>query len=200
MKYSNTRWYILLFFVILSLGISIFSLVLSLSDVKIEQLSFSWDKTETIIEILISSIGIVITGYFVVLAVNAYSHVKQINENLAKSEEIIKKNECHVNSMKLIAKNYADSFFEDISDRIASENSDTQERKRLILRRARLILNFTDFSYGIFRNVLDDLAELGNNNDCIKLRKKLEELTEEKRDYAEFIVEYMEKRLAGELG
>jgi hypothetical protein len=60
--------------------IATMGLVFSLSDIECKFLSFSPDKFGTIIGAFVSATALVITVYFVILAISAYNHVREIQK------------------------------------------------------------------------------------------------------------------------
>ena len=87
-KISKPWFVVLISVVAVSFIVSVIALIVSFADVNNKDLCFSLDKAATLLGVFVSVVGIVITSYFVVLAVNAYSHVRQINAVACKADEI----------------------------------------------------------------------------------------------------------------
>ena len=80
MKNSISIFLFILLFVLV-----VIALCLAMADISLNNLKFSIDHLYSLICLIISVLGLLVTSYFVVLAVNAYSHVKEIEKSLQKT-------------------------------------------------------------------------------------------------------------------
>lgn len=188
-------------FLTLTTIVAIIALVLACADIDVESLSLSLEKSATILGFFVSAFGLVIGGYFVVLAVNAYSHANKITQLVELSDEFKDKYEKHEKNIIHIINVYSNYIYEDISEHISSVgNSRSNEdiiRERFYLRqkRARLIFLLPTIQQPIFEKLLLELGEIGNDEDLKKLKAEREEYGEGRRHLVGYIIAYMEDRL-----
>jgi len=88
-RFKKRDWvYIILF--LLLFPISICALIVSLSEVRIDEMVYSKAHLLTIISVLVTVVGLVITVYFVVLAISAHRVQKEIEETQKKYYDLDK--------------------------------------------------------------------------------------------------------------
>lgn len=83
MKNSISIFLFLLLFVLV-----VIALCFAMADISLNNLKFSIDHLYSLIGLIISVLGLLVTSYFVILAVNAYSHVKEIEKSLKTTKDI----------------------------------------------------------------------------------------------------------------
>lgn len=198
----NVKLHLLLveiFLAIISI-IAITSLVIACSDVKSEYLYFSLDKSVTILGVFVSALGLVIAGYFVVLAVNAYSHVRKIEALIAMADEFRKKYKEHDNRMSQIVDAYSQYLYDDICEHIFFIGQENQQksfaRKKQyhLRRRARLSLLLPDIPLELFNKCIIELGDLGDAGDLEKLKKNRKLYKEDRAELVNFVIDYMEEK------
>lgn len=182
--------------------IAVIALLIACSDVDSDLLFFSLEKGVTILGIFVSALGLVLAGYFVVLAVNAYSHVRKIDALVQLSETFENGYKEHRLRMEQIANAYAQYLYDDISEHIffigqesSSDNSFGSKKKYHLLRRARLSLFLPDMPLELFNKCIMELGELGNQEDLEKLKHNRSKFSPDRKDIVDFVIEYMESNL-----
>ena len=160
----------------------VLALIFATADINYDALFFSLDKTATIMGIFVSTIGIFITVYFVILAINAYSSIKEIEkvkEIIQQDKEIIRQDTEHIERKKTdfdnLLKIYAKSLYNGFEAQIAITNtSDNQSLcNELRLGQARLSYQFPMLDEKIRENLLWKLAYLGKDKEDVVAVKSI---------------------------
>lgn len=156
----------------LSLGFSIWALVMAYSRLKAEyNLSFDASTATEVISLVITVIGVVLTVYFVIIGINATRIEKEIESTKKQIEKELKIVEC--NNLDKI---YGQSI--NIAKTIVNEKERTRIIKALRLENARLASQ-SRFLNDITREQrLPDLAELGDEQDIEDLNRIINDPTE----------------------
>lgn len=199
-KRHRDKIYLGLFVVIFS--IATMGLVFSLSDINTNFLCFSSDKLGSIIGVFVSTVALVVTTYFVVLAISAYSHIRDIQQNRKKIDELISdwinKNE---QAIKLL-RNYAETLYEEIDEEIALEelkNNDVSDkikrRNSLRIRRARLSYRCPMLDYKDRIKLLNELASIGELKDIRPIKELIVNEDGDIKAAAELVLEDLQKKL-----
>lgn len=196
--------------------ISILALIFALVDINSSSLVFSLDKGATIIGLVVSAAGLVVTAYFVVLAVNAYSYVKKIYELVELSETFEEEYHKQKNILERAAKFYVNYIAEDISERIDEANAmvspadraagdvDSKKREEILLarrkeyriKRAKLSIQFPDLDDELFNKLIIELGALGGESDLDEMLKYKQNVTDSGRlALLNDVISQMERRL-----
>lgn len=153
----------------------VLALVFATADINYDALFFSLDKTATITGILVSTIGMFITIFFVILAINAYSSIKEIE----KVKETIQQDTKHIEGKKTefdnLLKNYAKSLYNGFEAQIAITNTPDNQSlcNELRLGQARLSYQYPMLDEKIRENLLWKLAYLGQNREDVVAVKSI---------------------------
>jgi len=112
------------------------SLAFAKADIDCDSLSFSLEKAGDIMGIFVSTIGLLITAYFVVLAINAYSYIKDIqNTKIA-----------------------IDGYAQDVKEKV----EDFQSQKNVLLGHIEDIQNQKNEINGYVQNVKENFKNIQN--------------------------------------
>ena len=140
-----------------------------------DTLSFSWEKVGDIIGIFVSTIGILITAYFVVLAINAYSHIKDI-QSIKKeidgyAQGIKEDFENFQIQKKDLLREQAQSLFNGLDTQIALAelSKSVKLRNMLVLEQARLACRYPMLDKQIRLTLLRKLADIGEVKDIYNI-------------------------------
>ena len=199
-----------LLYIILSFILGIIALTYALSDIDCKTLVFSLDKMSTLLGVFISILGLFVTAYFVILAIDAYAHIKDIertkNDVLQKAElltqqcqvaqqakEKIQKDAAAINlqiqKTEETIKMYSEMLYEDLGERIALEGRGTtvipdknrmRRRNALKLRQARLCYIFPMLDINIREKLLLLLGDIGEEQDIYPIKQIIENEKEDK--------------------
>ena len=202
----RARFVLMVALLVIVLIIAVVALIMSLADIELEALAFSLDKGATIIGILVSTVGLVVTGYFVVLAINAYSHVREIEDLAQKTNSYEQSINLFKDRMGEILDCYSSYLFEDLSERISSvgmvpsgEQSMKDEKLNLRKKRARLVLKLPEIKEDLFRKLVLELGEIGDKQDLDNLKSLRYGFSDvNRRDLVDFVIDYMNLRLSGD--
>ena len=148
MKNSISIFLFLLLFVLV-----VIALCFAMADISLNNLKFSIDHLYSLIGLIISVLGLLVTSYFVILAVNAYSHVKEIEKSLKKTKDIElrvlstdKALTSTIETIKSLINEYIMSLRYDIGLQFDSTKTDVKEKYRTLkLRQARLSYQFPEY-------------------------------------------------------
>ncbi|MDR1582405.1 MAG: hypothetical protein LBS55_03955 [Prevotellaceae bacterium] len=161
-------------------------------DIACDSLSFSLKSLSTIIGIFVSVIGIIITSYFVILAINAYSHIKDVKKDVEDFQS-------HKNELYILSKNYALSLFNGLEIQIwlAEEYKLAVERNKLTLAQARLSFQQIMLDKEHRLPLLLKLEAIGEVQDINNIKMIICNPNEDKeiKDYAKLVLEELKKRL-----
>lgn len=124
-----------------------------MADISLNNLKFSIDHLYSLIGLIISVLGLLVTSYFVILAVNAYSHVKEIEKSLKKTKDIEQKvlsaDKALTSTIEKIKSLTNESFMSlryGIGLQFDSTKTDVKEKYRTLkLRQARLSYQFPEY-------------------------------------------------------
>ena len=148
MKNSISIFLFLLLFVLV-----VIALCFAMADISLNHLKFSIDHLYSLIGLIISVLGLLVTSYFVILAVNAYSHVKEIEKSLKKTKDIelkvLSTDKAITSTIKKI-KSLTNASIMSLRYGIAlqfdSTKTDVKEKYRTLkLRQARLSYQFPEY-------------------------------------------------------
>lgn len=199
-------------------------IALTLANVHIEydNIVFSFEKVGNILGIIISVFGLLVTSYFVVLAIDAYSHIKEIRNCKNLLESLIKEwqkqaeetnNKMDVNdkkARKLIGQitesinNYSDFIYNDLAEQIALEGQKNitktdklKRRNSLFIRQSRLSYLFPMLENSVREKLLLQLGDIGEEEDLEAIRKITQDENEPKRlrDIAELVYDQLKRKL-----
>ena len=158
--------------VVVILVLVILALVFALADIDCEKLKFDFEKLMTIVGIIVSTVGLFITVYFVVLAVDAYSNIKKIEEIKTEVKKIERKASLLSGNIESTFKYYCDFLYEELNEQIAFCNKDTiskkdriDRRKRLRIKEARMCYQFPLLDKEKRLKLLSELGSLGESED-----------------------------------
>ena len=148
MKNSISIFLFLLLFVLV-----VIALCFAMADISLNNLKFSIDHLYSLIGLIISVLGLLVTSYFVILAVNAYSHVKEIEKSLKKTKDIEQKvlsaDKALTSTIEKIKSLTNESFMSlryGIGLQFDSTKTDVKEKYRTLkLRQARLSYQFPEY-------------------------------------------------------
>ena len=164
-------------FILLSVLVVI-ALCLAMADISLNNLKFSIDHLYSLIGLIISVLGLLVTSYFVVLAVNAYSHVKEIEKSLQKTKDIEQSvsfaNKTITSTLEKCEKlvnEYVMSLYYDIEMQFDSTKTDLTEKYiTLKLRKARLSYLFPEYLKDQTKeSAFLLLGDLGDESDIVPL-------------------------------
>lgn len=196
--------------------ISILALIFALVDIDSSSLVFSLDKGATIIGLVVSAAGLVVTAYFVVLAVNAYSYVKKIYELVELSDTFKEEYQKQKSIFERATKFYVNYIAEEISERIDEANAMVSQadrtvddvdnkkaeeillarRKEYRIKRAKLSIQFPDLDDELFNKLIIELGELGGESDLDEMLKYKGTVTDTGRlALLNDVISQMERRL-----
>lgn len=192
-------------YIILSFLLGIIALIYAISDIYGISLVFSLEKMSTLLGVIISLLGLFVTAYFVILATDAYAHIKDIenakNEalqtkskieedlhNITLSKEEIEKDAKAINlqiqKTEETIKIYSGMLYEDLGERIALEGRGTtattdknkiRRRNALKLRQARLCYIFPMLDTDIREKLLLQLGDIGEEQDIFPIERIAED-------------------------
>lgn len=199
MKNSIFFFLFLLLFVLV-----VIALCLAMSDISLNNLKFSIDHLYSLIGLIISVLGLLVTSYFVVLAVNAYSHVKEIEKSLQKTKDIeqrvLSADKALTSTLKKIESlinEYIMSLYYDIGSQFDSTKTDVKEKyKTLKLRQARLSYRFPEY---LKDNAKESafllLGDLGDESDIEPLEQyiKTTKDSDELKEIAKLVISCLKK-------
>lgn len=119
------------------------ALYFSLTDKNCNSLSFSLDTTATLIGILVSTVGLFITAYFIILAIDAYSSIQEIKQVKEIAQKDIETIQYRMDEIDNISRNYAQVIYNNLEVQILLIESFKLKdlidlRNELILYQARL--------------------------------------------------------------
>ncbi|MBR6550448.1 MAG: hypothetical protein IKT71_04520 [Paludibacteraceae bacterium] len=148
MKNSISIFLFLLLFVLV-----VIALCFAMADISLNNLKFSIDHLYSLIGLIISVLGLLVTSYFVILAVNAYSHVKEIEKSLKKTKDIelkvLSTDKTITSTIKKIKSLTNESIMSlryGIALQFDSTKTDVKEKYRTLkLRQARLSYQFPEY-------------------------------------------------------
>ncbi|WP_455613508.1 hypothetical protein [Bacteroides congonensis] len=199
------------------------ALVFAVADIDCSSLIFSMDKLSTLIGVYVSVIGIFITSYFVVLAIDAYSHIKEIQKSKTKIEELIESwtksadetkriteanvvvTEQRTKEAAQIIKSYSEILYDDLGEQIAleggnftGEEAKIARRNALKLRQSRLSYTFPMLDLMTRIKLLLELASIGEEKDIPIIKEHIienEKEPKELKEVAKLVIQELEKRL-----
>ena len=175
-----------------------------MADISLNNLKFSIDHLYSLIGLIISVLGLLVTSYFVVLAVNAYSHVKEIEKSLQKTKDIeqrvLSADKALTSTFKKIESlinEYIMSLYYDIGSQFDSTKTDVKEKyKTLKLRQARLSYRFPEY---LKDNAKESafllLGDLGDESDIEPLEQyiKTTKDSDELKEIAKLVISCLKK-------
>lgn len=199
MKNNLYNCLFILLFILVIIAIS-----LAIADINLNSLKFSFDHLYNVVCIFISVLGLLVTSYFVILAVNAYSHVKEIENILQKAKDIENKvqsaDEAVKSTLNKVEKLVNESsmlLYYDIEMQFDSTKTKTEEKYRALkLRQARLAYKFPEFlDEQIKTSALLLLGDLGDESDIEPLEQYLKTTKDssELRDIAKLVISCLKK-------
>lgn len=179
--------------------ISTLALILAISDVNYDSLAFSLDKAATLIGIFVSTVGLFISPFLVILAFNAYSKIKEIGELKNIAEKEIKNAQQSRNKLDLLLKDNAQSLYDNFEAQIALADLSGSEsiRNNFVLSQARLSYKCPMLDKEIRLPLLLLLADIGEVIDVNKIEYIVCSDKEESeiKEYAMLALEELKKRL-----
>lgn len=180
----------------------ILALVYALAD--IDCLKFDSNKLLTTVGIIVSTVGLFITAYFVVLAVDAYSNIKKIEEIKTEVKKIERKASLLSGNIESTFKYYCDFLYEELNEQIAFCNKDTiskkdriDRRKRLRIKEARMCYQFPLLDTQKRLKLLQELGYLGESEDIPYIEELLHEEDEEIVKLAKIVLVKLKKKYNG---
>jgi hypothetical protein len=161
----------------------ILSLTFSLADLDSPALTFSLDKVGSMMGIFVSAVALVITVYFVVLAIDAYSHVQIIKESTKK--------------MNTLFSDYVDTMYDilELQISLATKSQEIKSKDILKLRQARLSYQYPMLNEEIRIKLLLNLSIVGELQDIKHLENIIRNEQGEIKFAAELVLEELKKRL-----
>lgn len=183
---------------VISFITSIIAIVFSISDIECSSLEFSIEKGASLIGIFVSVVGLVISLFFVILAFDAYSKIKEIS-GLKESAEIeishIQQHQIKINSLQ---KDYAQLLFDNYEEQIALATYSKSQKMRnaLILSQARLSYKFPMLDKLIRKKLLTLLGDIGEVSDVHNIEYVAHSDKEdlEIKEHAGFILGVLKKK------
>ena len=201
------------------------ALFFAVPDIKCESLSFSLDKVATLLGIIISAVGLVITVFFVILATEAYFHVKKTRESLedfqrkksqfddqlddllqrhSESKKDLddfhkKKSQFDIQSNDLLQRN-SESLCENLEALIALADLSRSKklRNKLVLEQARLSYRYPMRDKDVRLALLKKIEAIGEEEDIFNIQKNIidnSDEDEEIKDCARTVLQELKQRL-----
>ena len=195
------------------------ALTLAWADIDCNNLIFSIDKMSSLLGVFMSILGLFVTAYFVVLAIDAYAHIKEIEKSkievtnlIEEWKTIIKKAQKTIDSnIELTNKEtqkvtqlltYSNSLYEDLGQQIASEGSNDikgklNRRNSLKLKQARMSYLLPMLEIDLREKLLLQLGDIGEKQDVIPISNiiKNENEPERLKKVAKIVLEELKKKL-----
>jgi len=163
------------------------------ADIDYESLRFYFYRVVSLIGIVVSTSGLVITGFFVVLAIRAYSHTKEVRGGLDDFQRKIKR-------FNTLSKSYAHSLDTGLEMTITlAEITPKSEKYRdvMVLEQARLCYRFPMPDKERQKTLLRKLAEVGEFEDIFELQNYITDNPdedEEIKELAKAVLEILMKK------
>jgi len=136
------------------------ALIFSIADIDCDSLSFSLDKGATLIGIFVSTLGLLVTAYFILLAIDAYSHIKNVKNDIEDFQ---------IQKVKFdtLLQDYAQSLFDCLDYQVwfAEGSKNKNARNDLLLTQARLSYKYPMLNSQARITLLCRLADIGTLDD-----------------------------------
>lgn len=170
----------------------VLSLIFSLADIEISSLKFSIDSIFNFLGVIVSSFALAIGAYFALLAVSAYSHIRNIQTVEEKINLLFKEISLNKEDIKLCINDFAATLYQEIDEQLSLDEylykllpKDTQNTKNieqrraeLRLKRARLCYNYPMLNSDLRKKLILELAAIGDIDDIKPLKKICDSSTE----------------------
>lgn len=190
--------------VVVILVLVILALIFALADIDCQKLIFDSDKLLTIVGIIVSTVGLFITAYFVILAVDAYSNIKKIEEIKTEVKEIEREASLLSGNIESTFNNYCDFLYDELNEQIAFCNKETisakdrkDRRKRLRIKEARMCYQFPLLDKEKRLKLLKELGDLGEAKDIPYIEELLNERDKEISDLAKIVLDKLKNKYKG---
>jgi len=177
--------------------IAIFALVFSLSDIDCNFLKFSATKFRDIISVFVSASALLITAYFVILAIDAYSSVQEIKKAKADIQNAMNDITKQKEDLGILSRDYAQYLYDGLETQIAlAERLSINVRNDLVITQARMSYRYPMLNKQTRIELLRKLYDIGDSQDRdnVKLLMLSPKEDAEIKKYAEFVfVELLRK-------
>jgi hypothetical protein len=179
-------------------AIAILALVFSLSDIDCDFLKFSSTGFREIMGVFVSAVALVITAYFVILAIDGYSSIQEIK----KVKEIVEHDINHLEKKKeelsSIMRDYSQSLYDDLEAQIelAEKSKSIKLRNDLLVKEARMSYHYPMLDKKIRIVLLSKLYDIGDVSDIYKVQALLFNPDEDNdiKDYATLVVDNLKQK------
>ena len=133
--------------------------------------------------------ALVPSGIFALLAISAYSHIKNIQGTEVKINEIYKQWNTNVKQAENFIRDYAKEVYNEVDEQISLDeyyykmlpkedemlDKIVKRRELLRLKRARLSYRYPVLDFDLRKKLLLELANIGTFEDIVEIRKLVED-------------------------
>ena len=173
--------------------IAIFALIFSLSDIDCGFLKFSAAKFKDIISVFVSAVALLITAYFVILAIDAYSSVqaiKRIKEDVQSDVNGITNRK---KELDILLRAYTQSLYDGLETQIELAELSKSEKLRndLVIAQARMSYRYPMLDKKTRIELLSKLYDIGELQDINNVKILMLDPNEDTqiKEYAELVFE-----------